>query len=69
MFEPFLYSNVFVHYKHYFTSSQKRPLFEHFKPLNDPFSIINLYIFKETCIVLESPFHSELNGFCFNSIY
>ena len=69
MFEPFLYSNVFVHYKHYFTSGQKWPLFKHFKPLNNPFSVINLYIFEETCIVLESPFHSELNGFYFNFVH
>ena len=44
-------------------SGQKRQLFEHFKPLNDTFSVVSLYIFEETYILLESPFHTELNGF------
>ena len=50
-------------------SGQKRQLFEHFKPLNDSFSVVNLYRFKETYILLELPFHVELNGLCHNSIY
>ena len=37
-------------------------IFEPFKPLNDSFSVVNLYIFEETYISLESPFHAELNG-------
>ena len=47
-------------------SGQKRQLFEHFKPLNDSFSIVSLYIFEENYILLESPFYAELNGFCPN---
>ena len=43
-------------------SGQKRQLFEHFKPLNDSFLLVSLYIFEETYILLESPFHIELNG-------
>ena len=50
-------------------SGQKRQLFECFKPLNNSFSVVSLYIFKETYILLESPFHTELNGFCPNSVY
>ena len=46
----------------------KTTIFEHFKPLNDSFSVVSLYIFEETCILLESPFHAELNGLCPNSI-
>ena len=69
MFESFLYSNVFVRYGRLFTSSQKRKLFEHFKPLNDSFSIVSLYIFEETYILLESLFHTELNGLCPNSVH
>ena len=50
-------------------SGQKWQLFEHFKPLNDSFSVVRLYIFEETCILLESPFHTELNDLCPNSVY
>ena len=50
-------------------SGQKRQLFECFKPLNNSFSVVSLYIFEETYILLESPFHTELNGFCPNSVY
>ena len=47
----------------------KRLIFEHFKPLNDSFSVASLHIFEETYILLESPFHTELNGLCPNSVY
>ena len=50
-------------------SGQKRQIFEHFKPLNDSFSAVSLYIFKETYILLELPSHTELNGLCPNSVY
>ena len=43
-------------------SGQKRQLFEHFKPLNDSFSIVSPCIFKETYILFELPIHNELNG-------
>ena len=43
-------------------SGHKRQLFECFKPLNDTFSVVSLYIFKETYILLELPFHVELNS-------
>ena len=69
MLESFLYSNVFVCYKCWFASGQKRQLFERFKPLNHYFSVASLYIFDKTYILLESPFHTELNGVCPNSIY
>ena len=29
-------------------------------------SVVSLCIFEETCILLESPFHAELNGLCSN---
>ena len=64
MLELLLYSNVFVCYE-----QSKQQIFECFKPLNDPFSVVGLYIFKETCILLESLFYTELNGLCPNSIY
>ena len=48
---------------------QKLQLFEHFKPLNDSFSVVSFYIFNETYILLESPFHTELNGLFPNSVY
>ena len=32
-------------------------------------SVISLYIFEETYILLESPVHAELNGLCPNSVY
>ena len=44
-------------------------IFERFKPLNDSFSVVTLYIFKETYTSLESPFNAELNGLCPNSVY
>ena len=47
----------------------KRQLFERFKPLNDFFSVVKLFIFEETYILLESPFHTELNGLCPISVY
>ena len=50
-------------------SHQKQQLFEHFMPLNNSFSVDSLYIIKETYILLESPFHVELNGLCHNSVY
>ena len=50
-------------------SGQKWQLFEHFKPLSDSFSVTILYTFKETYILLESPFHTELNDLCSNSVY
>ena len=68
MLESFLYSNIFVCYERLFTSGQKRQIFEHFKPLNDSFSVASVYIFEETYILLESPFHTELNGLCPNSV-
>ena len=49
-------------------SSQKWQIFEPFKPLNNLFSVVSLYIFKETYL-LESPFHAELNGLCPKSVY
>ena len=50
-------------------SGQKRELFEHFKTLNDSFSVVGLYILEETYILIELPFHVELNGRCPNSVY
>ena len=47
----------------------KRQLFERFKPLNDSFTVVSPYIFEETYILLESPFHVEFNGLCPNSVY
>ena len=44
-------------------SGEKQQLFEYFKPTNNSFSIVSLYIFEETYILLETPFHTELNGF------
>ena len=69
MYKSFLYSNVFICYKCYLMSGEKWRLFEHFKPLNNSFSVVNLYIFEETYILLELPFHMELNGLCPNSVY
>ena len=37
--------------------------------LNDSFSVVSLYIFEETWILLELLFHTELNGLCPNSVY
>ena len=31
-------------------------------------SVVSHYNFEETCILLESPFHAELNGLCSNCI-
>ena len=49
-------------------SGQNRQLFEHFKPLNDSFSVVSLSSFEETFILIESPFHTELNSLCSNSV-
>ena len=68
MLESYLYSNVFVHYGHWFMSGQNQQLFELFKPINDSFSVVSIYIFEETYILLESPFHTELSGLCTNSV-
>ena len=48
-------------------SGQKWQLSERFKPLNDSCSVVNLYIFEDNYILLEMPFHTELNGLCPNS--
>ena len=32
-------------------------------------SVVNLCIFDETCISLDSPIHAEQNGLCLNSVY
>ena len=69
LFESFSYSNVFVRYERLFMTGQKRQLFSHFKPLNGYFSVVSLYNSEENCISLESPFHAELNGLCFNSVH
>ena len=69
MFELFLYSNVFIRYGHLFMSVQKQQLFQHFKTINGSFTVVSHSIFEETCILLESSFHAEWNGFCPSSIY
>ena len=69
IFESLLYSNVFVCYERLFTSVQKQQLFKHFKTTNDSFSVVSHCILDETCILLESPFHVELNGLCPNPVY
>ena len=33
------------------------------------FSVVSHCIFVKTCILLKSPFHAELNGICFYSVY
>ena len=58
-----------MHYECLFTSAQKWLLFKHFKLPNGYFAVVNLYIFEETCILLELLFHAKLNGLLFNSIY
>ena len=67
MLELFSYSNVFVCYKHLSTSGQKRNLY--LKPFNGYFPVVGLYACEETCILLKSPFHAELNGQYPNSVY
>ena len=69
IFDLFSYSNIFVRYKRLFTSGQKRLLVKRFKSLIGSFSVSSLLIFEETYILLESPFHAELNGVCPNSVY
>ena len=49
-------------------SVQKQQLFKHFKTTNGSFSVVSHCIFEVTCILLESPFHAELNGLCPNSV-
>ena len=34
-------------------------ILSHFMAIN--FSVVSLYNFEETCVILESPFHAELN--------
>ena len=31
--------------------------------------VVNFYIFEDTYILLESPFHTELVGLCLSSVY
>ena len=50
-------------------STQKQQLLKRFKPLSDSFSVVSLYIFELTYLLLELPFHVELNGLCPNSVY
>ena len=50
----FSYSNVFVRYEQLFTNGQEWHLFKHVKPPNGYFAVVNLYVFEETCILLES---------------
>ena len=50
-------------------SNQKRLLFDCLKPLKDSFYVGIFYIIEETYILLELPFHTELNGLCPNSVY
>ena len=48
-------------------SGQKQQLFKCFKP-NGSFSVVNLHIFEETCMLLESPFHASLNTINYDRI-
>ena len=59
MFESFSYYNVLIRYGRLFTSVQKWQLFQRFKTIDGSFSVVSHCIFEETCILLESPFHSE----------
>ena len=47
----------------------KRQLFKHFKQPNGSSSVVSLYIFKETCTLLELSFHAEFHGLGPKSIY
>ena len=40
-----------------------------FLPVVWEFSLVSLYLLEETCKSLESPIHSEDNGFCLNSVH
>ena len=51
------------------TSICLQDLFEHFMPHNGCFSVVSLYSSEENCILMESPFHAELNGPHPNAIY
>ena len=50
-------------------SVKKQQLFKHFKTINGSFSVVSICIFEETCILLELPFHADLNGLCPNAVY
>ena len=51
------------------TSICLQDLFEHFMSHNGCFSVVSLYSSEENCILMESPFHAELNGPHPNAIY
>ena len=59
MFESFLYFNVFIRYEHLLLSVQKWQLFKHFKTTIGSYSAVSHCSFKDTCILLESPFYAE----------
>ena len=80
IFESFLYSNVFVHYEHWFTNIQKHnylSILSHQATLpiaaftfsKKPVYYCNCqYIIVIASILLELPFHAELNGLYPNSV-
>ena len=39
------------------------------RTINGSFSVVSHYILVEICMLLESPFHAELNGLCPSSVY
>ena len=53
----------YIIYQGLFMSCRKQHLLKHYKPVYDSFSVD-----KDTCTLLESPFHAEMNGFCSYSI-
>ena len=64
----YVFISLFICYEHLFASDQKCQLFKRFKQIDKSFSVVSFYSFEETCILMELPFHAELNGFCPNSI-
>ena len=62
-----LYSNVFVHYECLFASYSIIFILAVLLILWE-FSLVNLYLFEETCILVELPVYSEDNGICPNSV-
>ena len=48
----------YIIYQGLFMSCRKQHLLKHYKPVYDSFSVD-----KDTCTLLESPFHTEMNGF------
>ena len=62
IFSSFLYSNLFISYRHLFTHHHKWHTFRCFRLLKQDFLVVSFYILGLNYRYFESLFHTEDNG-------